>query len=868
MAAYAALLSLLNTVDQIENHHRLSNCFAQKQIQSLSEKLDTLLTYLEKYSTSHGELESQIISAAHAAEDAIESQIVDHILSRSSQNSSSPNLHRIIQEFDSVEENAMKIKKERGSKNPPLTYSTPAAPSIAGKATMVGFENYMEGVMDKLTSYQRPRQIIPITGMGGIGKTTLARNIYENSTIVQHFPFRAWVTVSQEYSVRKILFEILSCLGESTREMEEKSESDLGDKLHKTLYGRRYLVILDDIWNINAWNSVKFFLPDNFNRSRMIVTTRQSDVANEFSSSALALQFLDSGKSWELFCLKTFDQQDFPSGLEEIGREIVRKCKGLPLSIAVIGGLLGRSSKTLEYWKSVAKDISSVLESEGDDQYQNLLSLSYSYLPACLKPCFLYLGIFPEDHEFRVSRLIKLWIAEGILKPNKEQNLEDIARAYVKDLVDRNLILVCSLGSNGKLKTCRIHDLLRDICIRVVEKEKFLCITRLLEAPGDLNMERRIINHGSSRVFDTLGSTSLARSLICGSPTVLPFKSQLLRVLIEVYSDSLAPTFEQVNLRLLAYESIHAPIGWIQTYELPSSISLLWNVQTLIIDRSIDKVVAPSEIWELQQLRHLEFYRIWLPDPPSSEKEDGFALQNLQTVKTVLDFKCSEEVCKRIPNIKKLQIFYDDFSKEGESSSDYCLYNVSKFDKLESLSCCFYTVPNRDDLLCNFKFPNSLKKLALQYCELHWDDMTIIGSLPHLEVLKLKYQAARGHEWNPVEEEFLKLKFLEIDSCYMIDWNAYDSHFPQLEKLVLGGLYKLDKIPSDFADITSLQSVSVVECSVSAAISAIKILNQAVENGYDLHVRIGFREKAELEEFKEKVKFYEFTGLAYQVDEV
>ncbi|XP_057780111.1 putative late blight resistance protein homolog R1A-10 [Salvia miltiorrhiza] len=622
----------------------------------------------------------------------------------------------------------------------------------------------------------------------------------------------------------------------STNSKRFSTEYELSEKLHKTLFGRKYLVVLDDIWSIDAWKRVQFFLPDNYNKSRMIVTTRQSDVAKEFSDSALALQLLGEDKSWELFCHKAFEQRDCPSELEGVGREIVRRCKGLPLSVAVIGGLLGRSSMTRRYWGIVAEDISSALDSAGDSQYQNLLSLSYtSYLPACLKPCFLYLGIYPEDHEFRVSRLIKLWIAEGLLKPNKEQNLEEIARGFIKDLVDRNLILVCSLGSNGKLKTCRIHDLLRDICIRVVEKEKFLSIitTRVHDAPRDMNMERRIVNHGRyspGGVLDTLESTSLARSLICQSPALLPFKSRMLRVLVEAYGDSLAPTFQQVNLRLLAYESVRAPFGWIRTYELPPSVSLLWNVQTLIVDRSIDKVVAPSEIWEMQQLRHLEFYRIWLPDPPPSEG------------------------CKTY----------------GQLRPRWTSNAARSFNRLESLSCCFHTVPNHDVLLQSLNFPSSLKKLSLHVLansELHWDDLTIIGALPHLEVLKLKYQAVRGHEWCPVEEGFARLKFLEVDSCYLIKWDADDSCFPVLETLVLGGLYKLDEIPADMADIATLQSVCVVECSVSAAISALRILEQKLDNSdNDLRVRIGFREKAELEEFKEKMKFYDLSDLSFQVD--
>ncbi|KAH6781524.1 hypothetical protein C2S52_001733 [Perilla frutescens var. hirtella] len=891
MAAYAALVSLVNIMEQIKNHPRLLTSFDKYQIQSLRENVDFLLDFIETNDNSHGgvnreaaDLEIQIVSAAYAAEDVIEYSImVCGIRARSTEKR--PNLlvdlQMIIEDMDFIKEKVVKVKEERAFEDQHLINYMPTRTAISkpptnGNPTMVGFDGYLIQLLEWITGQQLDRKIIPIVGMGGIGKTTLARNVYENLLIVKHFDVRAWVTVSQEYDVREILIEVLSCMQQPTTGMDMKTEDELGEQLHKILCGRRYLVILDDIWGIAAWNKIKIFFPENYNRSRIVVTTRLLDMASQFGSLRLEVNFLNEHDSWDLFCEKAFVQEGCPHELLEMGKEIVKKCRGLPLSIVVIGGLLGKSSRKQENWEKLAKDISLVFNSAEDDQWLNVLSLSYSHLPVYLKPCFLYLGIFPEDHLIRVSQLIKLWIAEGFLKPNKSQSLEEIAEGHVKDLVDRNLLLVHHLGSNGRLKTCKIHDLLRDLCRNIAEKEKFVGITRVFLSARNIDREGRIVicegyndHEVHPRALHSSKSASLALSLSRQAGGLKYVKSRLLRVLHERYHDSFDTIFQQVNVRFLAYESSISSQPWL-AYELSSSVSQLWNVQTLIVKGIVSKVVAPAQIWEMRQLRHLEFYSIHLPDPdpPSGdEKDDGFVLQNLHTLQMVLDFKCSEEVCKRIPNIRKLHILYEDFSGEGNTSSCYYLHNLGRLDKLGSLKYCFGSFPNRDDLLQSLPFPSSLKKLALQNCRLHWSDLTVIGSLPNLEVLKLEKNSVAGPEWSPNEGEFLRLKFLKIFSCQdIICWNAERSHFPVLENLVLQRLYGLDEIPSGIGEIPTLRSISISECSISAAISAIKIVEEQESFGNEgLQVRVKIWDERGCKEFKNLVDVQGFTTHNFQI---
>ncbi|KAL7153267.1 hypothetical protein ABFS83_04G155500 [Erythranthe nasuta] len=903
MAAYAALVSVLTIIDQIQNHPRLSISFDMNQLESLGEKVGFLLDFVEN--DTHGVvsnqvevLESQIASAAYAAEDVIESHVVDqiqlgrkkvvnNIMTRVAKimhrmrlkkfinedeiaTGSIPmlELQKVMEDMDSIKKKVLELKDEIGSNNDmQLTSTTSSTPLITtNKNTMVGFDEQLLQLLDKLTGQRSNRQIIPIVGMGGIGKTTLAKIACEHSLIVHHFDIRTWVTVSQNYNVRELFVQLLSWPSKPDSELYRETEEQLGEKLHKKLWVRRYLIVVDDIWSLAAWDRINILFPDNNNGSRIVVTTRISDVAFHFDSSFIKLNFLDEDKSWKLFCEKAFGQVGCPSELEDLRKEIVKKCKGLPLAISVIGGLLGRSHMRQEYWKDIAKDIPSILNSGENMNCSSILSLSYTYLPPHLKPCFLYMGIFPEDEEIRVSQLIKLWVAEGFISSNKSQSLEEIARGYLNDLIGRNLILKHMLGSNGRIKICKIHDLLRDLCLEVAQKEEFICVME--EKPRGTERGRRIvfsekILHATyeSRVLHTLQLGSLTRTWVTSIDGRLS-NNRLLRVMScnnghkkEYLRRHIV---DQVNMRYLAYNDESKIL--FACVKLPSSIAALWNLQTIIIS---GKIKVPLQIWEMRQLRHLDIFSLFLPVPPRScdKQHDEIVLQNLQTLKKVVNFVWSEEACKRVPNVRKLNIYAD-------SSNDYSLYNVSHLHKLESLQCLLL---GQDNMLQKLTFPCSLKKLSLSYGNSLWEDLTVIGSLPCLEVLKLSMNSVKGTMWNPVEGDFRRLKFLSIYWCGLVYWNAGSSHFPVLEKLVLELMLELDEIPVEIGEIPTLEFIHVTRCTESAAVSAMKIAEEqedACNEG--LQVRVVIDGKDELESFQEKMKQSEdddisFTRYNFQV---
>ncbi|XP_031100369.1 putative late blight resistance protein homolog R1A-4 isoform X2 [Ipomoea triloba] len=350
---------------------------------------------------------------------------------------------------------------------------------------MVGNNNALEEIKDKLTNSSKEREVISITGMGGIGKTTLAKNVYEDKDIKRHFDIQAWITVSQSYSLDDLLRVLLQSIDVSSPTEEQSAGTfELKDKVRKLLLGKRYLIAIDDIWSTQVWEDLKICFPsEKRNGSRVLLTTRLTNVATHASSGGLpfSMPTLSKEESWDLFCKKVFAKGSCPPSIEfeEIGRDIVMKCKGLPLSIMVIAGILSKAEMKVEDWENVAKDVALSSTLFEEQNCEEILLLSYNHLPENLKTCFLYLGVFPEDYEIPARRLVGHWVVQGFVEDDEAlvaNNKEEVARQKLQDLIDRNLILVEKRGWSGRIKTCKIHDLTHEMCLRLAKGKNILHI--------------------------------------------------------------------------------------------------------------------------------------------------------------------------------------------------------------------------------------------------------------------------------------------------------------------------------------------------------------------------------------------------------
>ncbi|XP_057793126.1 putative late blight resistance protein homolog R1B-14 [Salvia miltiorrhiza] len=859
MAAYAAVVSLTHTIDQIEHHPSPPISLDKQQLQSLTEKVNFLQEFLEGYNSPVADseeadpLEIHIADAAYAAEDVIESLIVDSIQLAAAKARDDDeqiqveqnrciqfyqDMQKVIEEMEVITKEVREMAREKVADEAHQLQRNVSSDG-GRKSLMVGFDDVFLQLLDRLTGGNTNRQIIPVVGMGGIGKTTLARNIFDNALVKEHFDICAWTTISQTYNVRETLREVLSqASGDSDSDL---SEAGLGEKLYKYLSCRRYLIIMDDMWNVEVWDKMRFFFPNYNDGSRIIVTTRMSNLAAKLSESyRVGMKFLDEASSWDLFSKTVFGDEDFPLQLEEIGKKIVEKCDGLPLSIVVIGGLLAKSQHKLQHWEHIEKNLSSIVNSEDGECCLRILKMSYDNLPAYLKPCFLYMGVFGEDEEIKVSKLIKQWVSEGFLKPVVNKSLETVAKEYLKELVDRNLILVHKLGLLGNIKSCKIHDLLRDLALKEAQKQRFYYVLRQ-HSPRGIHSQRRIVipknMTSAEKVWDALKSMSLARSFICHDDIALQLLDfRLLRTLntYEGFPECLDEYFLENVSQLVNLRYIWVGVFGASPSPIPSSISLLWNLHTLILF-STNELTVPIEIWKMHQLKHVESVAsgMYLPDPPS----DVVVMENLETLRGVNDFNLNEGVVKRILNIKKLYIRYEDKQMDKE----VCLNYLECLSKLETLWC--YTGGGCGEYLQRIGFPHSLKKLSLVCGSFHdlAEILGKIGWLPLLEKLKLRDGQFATRRWEIVEGQFPCLKFLSLNSCADMEcWTLEGSCLTRLEELHLVNMWSLEVFPSEIGELPTLRSIELEHCSESMAVS----LKNMVEEQEDLqgepsfHVRV------------------------------
>ncbi|KAK6153943.1 hypothetical protein DH2020_013582 [Rehmannia glutinosa] len=874
--AYAALVSLTQLLDQIMHYNNIP-LSEEQELQSLQEKLTFLQAFLENYSHNNGKpvefLEAQIRDTAYQAQDIVESHISDQVcgddnccgfercfrylgLRRSNiEKKYEKDLLTVMEQFDSIIEEVINIQRNSRVENLQHSYTSASASSTAsassrnapsGRDKMVGFDEDLLRIKDRLCGESPKLGIISIVGMGGIGKTTLSRNIFDDSLIAYYFHIRAWITISQDYLFREVLLSLLNSLTVITKDLSLETDYQLAENVYKSLKGRTYLIILDDMWSTKAWDDLKRFFPDDYNGSRIVITTRLLDVASYASSSPVhQLRFLNEDQSWNLLREKVFGQQSCQPKLEKIGRIIAKNCGGLPLAISVVAGVLVKGNRTEYHWRNIARNISGVV-TKNDEHFSMILTLSYDHLPYHLKKCFLYMGGFPEDYGIPVSKLIKLWVAEGFLKPVRSKSLEEIAEEYLEDLVKRNLVLISKKRSNGKYRFCGIHDLMRDLCIRKAEEENFLHVL----SSNAYTSQRGIKHHRRLIIFSDFTASFFITTSPLPIRSVLNFSRcflesfvlgfRLLRVLdalktsLEYFPVEITELF---HLRYLAF-SYYAVKSELKI--IPPSISKLRNLQTLIIHPYPLELYLPFQIWKMPQLMHLMFKTCVLLVPLAARI--GWkvpVLENLQTLSTVKKFRFTSKALEMIPNLKKLKVHYTGVSQAKWSK--YCLNNLVRLRQLETLSFSFRPTSSwrRDPFSTSFALPPNLKKLTLTGCRFLWEDMAIVGSLPNLEVLKLRDYAFLGREWESNEGEFGRLKFLLMEWLNLKCWRAESSHFPCLEHLVVRSCWQLEEIPCEIGEIPTLRLIEVGPRSKLAADSALLIQEEQRNLGNDiLQVRL------------------------------
>jgi Leucine-rich repeat (LRR) protein len=689
---------------------------------------------------------------------------------------------------------------------------------------MVGFVDDKTTLVELLIEGNPQLDVVSIIGMGGSGKTTLARKIYNSGVIKYHFNCRAWGCISQNFRTRELLLEILKShmpkLDELTRKklFKYSSEDELKKKLFRCLQGRRYLVVIENIWRSEVWDEIRCAFPYDSNGSRILITSRNKEVALHASHTPpYLLPFLNKDESWELFRKKVFRGGTCPPELETPGRQIAEGCHGLPLSIVLLAGLLANKEKSFHIWSKFVGHVSSFLPCEEDTTIcQKILSLSYTDLPHRLKPCFLYFGIYPEDFEIPVRRLIYLWVAEGFIQHTGHRFPEDVAEIYLEELIDRSLIQVATRRTDGGVKTCRIHALLRDLCISESAKEKFLEVSpdvNLLSA----NKSRRLSIQGTVDPYISSNPSHPSRSLLFLGQHTYDFDPnhwkwvlenfKLLRMLnfgcVDLYS---IPTRieDLIHLRYLSIESDALKA-------IPASIGNLINLETLDF-RGTFLNCLPKEIWKLGLLRNL--YMSGPVSLPNHLDPNVTALNNLRVLSTIsLNLQTVCPIASgRIPNLTKLGIWFA--SDENNSEVVDVLEHLDDLIHLQTLK-----IINCSERPClPISYPPAITKITLRHVRIKVRrDMKVLGKLLNLKILKLQ-SCLLSSKLYVFAGSFPRLQVLKLENLLIKRWKQRRGAMPCLKHLVIKRCIELIMLPWRLQSLTVLQNVEVLWSTSESAL--------------------------------------------------
>ncbi|KAM3376502.1 putative late blight resistance protein R1A-3 [Capsicum galapagoense] len=709
--------------------------------------------------------------------------------------------------------------------------------SLTTGKIIVGFKEETNWLISKLTSGPKDVDVISITGMPGSGKTTLAYKVYNDESVCSHFDVRAWCTVDQEYDEKKLLVKLFNQVTGS--DLKSSEDFDVADKLRKQLYGKRYLIVLDDVWDTTTWDDLTRPFPEAEKGSRIILTTRQKEVAfhGKGNTDPLNLRLLRPEESWELLEKRAFGEQSCPDELLDVGKEIAENCKGLPLVADLIAGVIAGLEKKKAAWLEVRNNLNSfIFGSEVD--VMKVIELSYDHLPHHMKPCILFLASFPKDTAMERVMLKIYWRVERLVEQTEMKSLEEEMEIYLDKLISCSLVI--AFNEIGDAPTCQLHDLVHNFCLIKAREEKWFVQISSSDPSSSSDLMASMVNidynkeHFEPKNFVLLNSKTKRHSgkhlyslAITGDkmedrlPDACHLRDfRLLRVL------ELIPSFMMVKESLLHEIGMLNHLRFLrigtEVKSMPSSFSNLRNLETLWVENNGSTWVLLPGIWDLVKLRVLCIYACSFFDMDTDEPiliaEDS-KLGNLRILDhLMLSYsKETEDIFKRFPNLQRLVV---DLKELWDYSAErYWFPKLDFLTELDFLGVNFESSNTNDSgpsLAINwswdFHFSSNLKTLVLCDFPLASDSLSTIARLPNLKELFLRRTLIREEEWSMGEEDtFENLKYLDLKGLTLAKWEFEEGSFPVLEKLVLQGCHKLEEIPSIFGDICSLKIIKLVE---------------------------------------------------------
>ncbi|KAM4097957.1 hypothetical protein ACJW30_07G041100 [Castanea mollissima] len=686
------------------------------------------------------------------------------------------------------------------------------------KEEVIGREKDKKAIIGLLQDFdvQKNVSFISIVGIGGLGKSTLAQYIYNDEMVNAHFELKMWVCVSDVFDVKTIVENMIASA--TKKKPENLLMEQLQDELLKILNQKIYLLVLDDVWIEDkiTWDNLKTLLLDGKRGSKVVITTRNKLVATITSpNSQYFLKSLSDDQSWDLLKQMAFEEgkETIDSDFEVIGRDIVKKCKGVPLAIKVIGSVL--------YFKKSADDWLNIKNNELTNVTENgilpVLKLSYNHLSSHLKCCFAYCSLFPKDYVIDKLTLIQLWIAQGFIQSlDTNKPLEDIADQYFMDLHWRSFFQEAEeyKGLNMKFK---MHDLIHDLAQSVSKSECTLVdinANNVNEKVRHLSFPFYNISIFKENLSKLVKANKIRTFILAYNEWEYDqgtIEESTLKKLISTFRYLRALDLHGLNMKMLPNTIgtlMHLKYLDLSSNDievLPSCITKLVNLQTLKLSQCKKLRELPVDIQKMVSLKHLEVSSSDIEVLPSSITK----LVNLQTLKLRRLLKLRElpvdiqkmvnlkhldlERCenlthmpcglRQLTSLQTLSLFVA--SKGPAGSSEHCsgLADLNKLNelrgKLEIRNLAWVK-----DATSEFKAANLKEKQYLSELELRWNSEGDDG-----------VDANDGENSMNSLQPHGSLKSLKVDGYMGVRVSSWLSFLTNLDKLFIFGCKKCQYLP-------------------------------------------------------------------------
>ncbi|XP_034680470.1 putative disease resistance RPP13-like protein 1 [Vitis riparia] len=726
--------------------------------------------------------------------------------------------------------------------------------------------------------------VVSIMAMGGMGKTTLAGLVYDDEETSKHFALKAWVCVSDQFHVETITRAVLRDIAPGNNDSQDFHQ--IQRKLRDETKGKRFLIVLDDLWNekYDQWDSLRSPLLEGAPGSKILVTTRNKNVATMMGGDKnfYELKHLSDNDCWELFKKHAFENRNTNEhpDLALIGREIVKKCGGLPLAAKALGGLL-RHEHREDKWNIILA--SKIWNLPGDKcGILPALRLSYNHLPSHLKRCFAYCALFPQDYEFKKEELILLWMAEGLIQQsNEDEKMEDLGDDYFRELLSRSFFQ----SSSSNKSRFVMHDLINDLANSIAGDTCLHLDDELLndlQCPISENTRHSsFIRHEYDifKKFERFHKKERLRTFIAlpiDKPT-----SGLYSFISNKVLEELIPTLGHLRVLSLAFYEIseipdsfgklkhlrYLNLSYTSIKWLPDSIGNLFYLQTLKLSCCKELIRLPISIGNLINLRHLDVAgAIRLQEIPVQigklkdlrilsnfivDKNNGLTIKELKDMSHLRRELCISKL-ENVVNIQdardadlKLKRNLESLIMQWSSELDGSGNERNQMDVLDSLQPClnlnklcikWYGGPEFPRWIGDALF-SKMVDLSLIDCR-KCTSLPCLGQLPSLKQLRIQGMVGvkkvgaefYGETRVSAGKFFPSLESLHFNSMseweHWEDWSSStESLFPCLHKLTIEDCPKLImKLPTYLPSLTKL---SVLFCpKLESPLSRLPLLKE------------------------------------------